>query len=33
MLFGRERTNYPLAVSVDDTGTGFGITVAGGRAG
>ncbi|MFJ6381721.1 non-ribosomal peptide synthase/polyketide synthase [Kitasatospora sp. NPDC092039] len=26
-LFGQERTNYPLTVSVDDTGVGFRLTV------
>ena len=26
MLFTRERSNYPLSVAVDDTGTGFTIT-------
>ena len=25
---GQDRTNYPLGVSVDDTGTGFGLSVA-----
>ena len=28
VLFTRERTNYPLSVSVDDLGAGFGIAVA-----
>ena len=27
MLFSRDRTNYPLAVGVEDTGTGFAVTV------
>ena len=27
MLFSRDRTNYPLTVAVDDTGTGFAFTV------
>ena len=27
IIGGQERTNYPLGVSVDDTGTGFGIAV------
>jgi amino acid adenylation domain-containing protein len=27
VLFTRDRTNYPVAVAVDDTGTGFGVTV------
>ncbi|WP_455680349.1 amino acid adenylation domain-containing protein, partial [Streptomyces griseofuscus] len=27
ILFAQERTNYPLAVSVDDTGDGFAFTV------
>ena len=27
LLHGQERTNYPLTVSVDDTGTGFRFTV------
>ena len=27
MLFTRDRTNYPLTVAVDDTGTGFAFTV------
>ncbi|HEY5986518.1 MAG TPA: amino acid adenylation domain-containing protein, partial [Streptosporangiaceae bacterium] len=27
LLFARERTDYPLSVSVDDVGTGFGFTV------
>ena len=26
-MSARDRTNYPLTVSVDDTGTGFGLTV------
>ncbi len=27
MVYSRDRSNYPLGVSVDDPGTGFGVTV------
>ncbi|UQA92486.1 non-ribosomal peptide synthetase [Streptomyces halobius] len=27
LLHSQERTNYPLTISIDDTGTGFGLTV------